>query len=385
VGNFLLLRSSTGSPGNLGVFVPQPGFSLSAPGGVAEGQLLTLSGSGFGSTGPQLIYYKNNANETAGSRIANGPDFLASSLASAVANGNGYPYCVSGSGLPYGLGQIYSNDSRVGTVSTGAGWGGVDITLNSVSAEVYTSIVYFFPTACNYTPLVSAGSPQLKDFWLLSPDGNTWIYHKTCNQTIALALAMDSNASGINNTTFGSNTSAAWNSSPYPKTGVPICVDRWVQLNAAAGAGTGNILWASVNDGTAQTVNVHHDNAILVSTGDTVGYTRINTPGFVQFTTATNPNWSYDNTAYIAAGEQYVAIGSSGNQGACARIEIGDAPTYAACTQKAKCTVESPSWWTGTSIQFRQRNGVFYNTGLSGKYLYVTTAGNVTALAGQFL
>lgn len=363
-------------------------FSLS--GVVGDGNVLTLSGSGLlavaGATPPQTIYYKNNKNETNGSRIANGADFFASSLATVAPNGNGLPFCEAGSALPYGLGQIYSNDSRVGSISGGTAWGGIDITLNSLTTEIFTSIVYYFPPGCNYTPLVSAGNPQLKDFWTLSPDGNTWLYHKVCNQAISLAQAMDSNASGINNTFFGTNTAYCWNGTPYPKTGVAICVERWTQLNAAAGAGTGNILWAGVHDGTAQTVDVHHDNAILVNAGQTVGYTRINTPGFLQFSTPTNPNWTKDTNAYILAGEPYLAIASSGGRGAASRIVIGDGSTYATCTGTAKCLVKQPTDWAPgtTGITFTMQLGIFYGRSITGLSLFVINSNNVPSKVWTF-
>jgi hypothetical protein len=143
-------------------------------------------------------------------------------------------------------------------------------------------------------------------------------------------------------------------------------------------------MWVSVHDGTSQSINVYNNNLVMAAGGGSNGYNKVNFPGFVQNTSATNPNWSVDNNYYVVEGEIYMAINSSGNQGAAARIEIGDASTYAACSRTAHCTVESPGWWTSTSVQFRQRDGVFSASGLSGLYLYYSDYTNATTLLGRF-
>jgi hypothetical protein len=366
--------------------VPQSGFS--ATGTWTEGQLVTISGptASLGTIGPQLVYYKNFANEVSGNQLANGPDYIASSLVTAGPNGNGYPYVVSGSGLPYGLGMIVSNDSRIGTVTSGAGWGGINLVFGSVTAELFTSQTFYFPSSCNYSSLVSSGSPQLKTAWAYAGTiSNNYLYAKICNSSISLADAVDTNASVLNQA-FGSNTAFAWGSGPAIKQGAPILEMRWIQLNAAAGSGTGNVLQIIGYDGTAQTINSSLSNPVLVAGGQTVGYDHLNFPGFVQYTTGTNPNWNFQNNAYIVESEIYAAIGSSGNQGAAARVELGDAATYTACTRLAKLTIESPSWWTNsagtTSVQARVHGGVFYQS-LLHTYVYVTNSSNATYLAGQ--
>jgi hypothetical protein len=384
-----------GAAGNLyasGIgFTPQSGFSLSAPSGIGEGQLMTISGSSFGAIGPQLIAYKNFANETPGSLVANGPDFLVSG-GTWVPNGNGYPYCVSGSGLPYGQGMITSNDSRIGTVSSGGGWGGIVVTAPSQMAEVFVSEIVYFPSGCNYTSISTSGTPQVKlSWWYCDKTGgggfnDTDIYNAVDNQTISNQWEwLSNNAPGLaSNLPVGTATEWVWNSTPYPKTGVPICNCKWVQINAAQGAGTGNILWTGVWDGTAQTIGAYSNNVILVTSSSAYnGYQICTLPGFVQYTSGTDPNWSVDNNCYVVQSEYYLAGPSSGNVGAAARIEILDSATYAGSTRKAMCTIESPSWWTNGSVQFRLHGGVFYQS-LAGKYLYATNSSNVTTLLGQF-
>ncbi len=371
------------------VFVPQSGFS--ATGTWQEGQLVTITGptSSLGSIGPQLLWAKYFANETAGSRVANGPDFIASSLVTSAANGNGPPYCASGSGMPYSKGMIVSNDSRVGTVSTGAGWGGFKLTLSALISELAVTGTFYFPSSCNYSPLISAGNPQLKTEWAYANSiSDTDLYDKICNQAIALAFETDSDtATAIDGLAFGGNTNFAWGSGPALKTGVPIKRIRWAQLNASPGSGKGNILWVGCWDGTSQSINVYHNGLVMAASGSANnGYNTINVPGFVQYTTATSPNWSYDNNAYIIQGDISIKTSSSGNAGAIARLELGDAPTYAGCTKTAEFAIESPSWWSASSgqtqVQARIRSGVFYQ-GMVGAYVYATDSNNNTSFVGR--
>jgi hypothetical protein len=387
-------------PGNTGtnnlVFVPNGSYTMS--GTIGEGNLVTFGGSSLaaaaGTTGPQLLYYKNFANETAGNLVANGPDFMVSG-GTAVANGNGYPYCVSGTGLPYGKGMITSNDSRIGTVSTGNGYGGIVFTAPSQIGEVFVAETVYFPSSCNYTPIATAGTPQVKlSWWYCNKTGgggfnDTDIYNGVDNETISNAWQwLSNNAPGLaSNLTVGTATQWVWNSTPYPKTGVPIRSTKWVQINASPGSGTGNILWTGVWDGSSNTINTYNNGIVLVSSSSSYnGYQICTLPGFVQYTTGTNPNWSVDNNYYVVQSEYYLAGPSSGVTGAAARIEIGDASTYAACTRLSIFTIESPSWWapSTTGIQARVRGGTFYQS-LAGKYVYVTSASNVTTQIGQYV
>lgn len=372
-------------------FTPAAGFSLSTPGGISDGQLMTLNGSGFGSIGPQLLFYKNFANETVGTRVSNAPDFAIAGL-SYAGNGNGFPYVISGNGLPYGRAMIISNDSRVGNESTGAGWGGMVLTFPSQISEFFTTGTLYFPSSCNYTPIInSAGNPQIKIDWVFAnkPGGggfnDTDIYNGCDGANISLAYVFQSNAApGLaSNLVVGSNTQWVWGPGPYPKTDVPIRNSRWVQLNAPPGSGTGNILWLGVWDGSTNSIYAYNNNLVLVAgTSSFNGYGIMSAPGFVQ-NGGTNPQWSVSGNAYAAQGEIYVAGPSTATQGAAARIEIGDSANYNTCSRLSTCTVESPSWWSGTSVQFRLRLGTFYQS-ISGCHLFITDFNNTTTHAGVF-
>jgi hypothetical protein len=380
-------RSSAATGGV--VFVPNGSYT--ATGTWAEGQNIVLGGPGnFGSVGPSLLYYKNFANESPGSRVVNGPDFAAAGLTYAP-NGNGYPYCVSGPGLPYGQGMIISNDSRLGNVDAGGGWGGTVITFPRQISEAFTSGTIYFPSSCNYTPIVSAGTPQVKLDWIFANKtggggfNDTDLLNGLDNQNISLRYVLQSNAApGLaSNLEVGGNTDWIWGSGPYPKTGVPIRNARWVQLNAPPGSGAGNILWTGVWDGSAQTISAYNNGLVLVAANSAYnGYGIMTAPGFIQYGTGTDPNWSVDNNYYAVQGEIYIAGPSSGNTGAAARVELGDAATYASCSRLSLCLVTSPSHWTASSIQFQLRAGVFYQS-LVGLYVYVTTAANGTTMVGQ--
>jgi hypothetical protein len=341
-----------------------------------------------GSVGPQLLYYKNFANETAGSLVANPPDFAVSGL-TYTTNANGYPYVISGSGLPYGKAMILGADSRIGNESTGAGTGGISLTFPSQISEVFSTSTVYFPTACNYSGiLTSAGNPQIKHDWLFCNktggggfnDTDFWV--AIDNQNIGLEFSLQSNAAPWGQLDFGTNVQWVWGSGPAMKQGVPIRSSRWVQINAPPGSGTGNLLWIGVWDGSSNSINTNNNGQIMVASGSAYnGYQIMTSPGFVQFG-GSNPQFSVSNNCYAAEGEIYVAGPSSGNTGAAARIEIGDSSSYTSCTQLATCTVESPTWWSSGQIQFRVRKGVFYGSTV-GKHLFVTNSSNVTSYAGQ--
>lgn len=386
---FSCTGSSYGSGGGV-VFVPNSGYSVSAPNGYGEGQLITIHGS-FNPVGPQLLYYNNCSAEAPGNQVVHGPTFVASSsLVTATANGNGFPYCEANVNLPYGQGWIVSNDSRVGTVSTGGGWGGMKLTLTSLVKELFIGGTFVFPTTCNYTPLISAGGPQLKIMWQYPLDGisDTDIYSKICNREISLGYVLDNDTvPGWDGTELGTDTEWAWAAGPVLKS-TAVKHYRWTQINAAAGVGTGNVMWACVFDGTQQSVNAYDNNQIMAASGATYnGYQLVTEPGFVQYTGATNPNWSKDNNAYILENEMIVATSSSGSSGAAARVDIGDGGTYSTCAHTAYCPVEDPTLWTATNVTARMRYGPFYGgiNNLVGKTLYLTDANNNTEPVGQWV
>lgn len=368
-------------------FIPNGSYTLS--GAIADGNSLTLTGSGFGAVGPTLLYYKNFKNENVGSQVANGADFAASGVTSA-ANGNGFPYVIGGTGLPYGKAMITSLDSRLGSESSGA-YGGIDISLPSQISEVFTSSTVYFPSTCNYTPIVgSAGNPQVKQDWIFCNKAGGGGFNDTDfwtgidNPNIGIEYSLQSNAAPWGQLDFGTNTQWVWGSGPYPKTNVPIRASRYVQINAAAGSGTGNLLWIGVWDGTTNTINTNNNGQIMVASGSIYnGYQLMNVPGFVQFG-GVNPQWSVSNNAYFAESEIIIAGPSSGNSGSAARVEIGDASTYATCSRLSYCPVTSPSNWGSGSITFNLQAGTFYQS-LVNAYVYVTTAANVTTQVGQIV
>ena len=90
------------------------------------------------------------------------------------------------------------------------------------------------------------------------------------------------------------------------------------------------------------------------------------------------------------AGSPAVCLASPGNSYAYwddayvdttrAHVEIGDAPTYAACTQRE---IQIPTSWNSTSITVTANRGAF--GGLPNTYLYVTDRNGAVNIAGYKL
>lgn len=75
----------------------------------------------------------------------------------------------------------------------------------------------------------------------------------------------------------------------------------------------------------------------------------------------------------------YIAQGAN----SLARVEIGDAATYSACTNLAIIT---PTAWSATEITATLRGGPFGSSSLVGKYIYVTdSSGNVNVSGYEIL
>lgn len=91
------------------------------------------------------------------------------------------------------------------------------------------------------------------------------------------------------------------------------------------------------------------------------------------------PGWS-DVAATKQADFLYTDVSIRWGQRSAARLEVGNAPTYGACTDKAICPAVKR--YSGRGVEYKiERGGI----SLSGdSWLYYTDADNVTTLVGKF-
>ena len=115
-------------------------------------------------------------------------------------------------------------------------------------------------------------------------------------------------------------------------------------------------IWVTLADG--ETTLVQNEDKQTLNAGDTNKRQRFHLNGYVRDTADSTP--TYDDI-YIAYGEY-----------AQARVEIGDAGTYANCASLTMCT---PTSWSDTSIACTVRQGNLAAD--STAYVYVTDANGV--------
>jgi hypothetical protein len=380
-------------------FVPNGAYSLS--GTIGDGQLVTLTGSGFGSQGPTLVAYANFQNATVGS-LWNG--VLEFGSATVSAGGFGYSYIVANSKVPYGKGLVMGLEPT--RKSSNIAYGQQCFNFGTAKTEIFSCSSILFPSGNNYANLSGGktyAAAQVKLQWFLNnPIFANYSADSYCSffcQNYDYGLDYQSNHSaGVNPievtpTGFITPGYGHWATStlgvndglinPYQDS--VLRHYTWMQLNAPAGSGAGNILQTGFLNPGYKNATYNNNNIALVPSGASPnGFVQINHPGYVQNSSGTAAEaaqeFNFDTPSYFILGEIYMATGP----GACARVEIGNASTYAACTQLALCTVESPSWWSSSQIQLRLRSGIFYATGISGNFLYVTNSNNVTTQVGRF-
>lgn len=332
-----------------------PSLSLAAPsisgvtGTVSNGESITISGTGFGSTGPTIIVFD---------------DFEAGTNTAYI--GNGETDAVIGHWIDCGAActptyySTYStNYAHSGTKSSRQDWtedlqeGGrwMGAKIDSYVTKVYFSFWTLLPTGLN-TPSYGSG-PNWKVWWL----------YGTSNTVDDYASEITSNPP--------SATTIGWVDGSQSRICYPTSCAEYGDFSFTRGTW---IRWEGYLEGHTSSglINLWHTdssqarNLFGTNTGRTIddgssGWITFHVPGFGR--ADVNSNTYYDDV-YLASGD-----------GAQARVEIGNNATYTSCTNLAVIT---PTSWSDTSITATVRAGSF-TTGTA--YLFVVDASG-TASSG---
>lgn len=338
------------------VFCAALGESWSAPsisqvqGTISNGSSVTITGTGFGATGPTVVLFDDFEKGT-------NNNIISTSLGSAQ-TGNWTETEVSPYNPKYST--AYAHSGSKGMLSDqsnfdGAHWASVDFT---PSTKVYVSFWVLLPTGMEVPGTGGSGGPN----WKLG-DVNAGSNSSPSSQYTVAVTLQDLPASelqspgawyGSSGLSDGGYTSTSWSK------------NRWHRFEAyyigSAGTSGENYLW-ELNSGTpwrniwSQT-NMHN----LQST---------NSSGWRLFRLHSYAR--QDSLGQCYYDDVYVATGTAAR----ARVEIGNNATYSNCTNLAVIT---PTSWNNSQITATVRQGSF--TAGQTAYLFVVDASGAASSQG---
>jgi hypothetical protein len=321
----------------------------SLSGAVSNGAIITITGSGFGATGPNVLLFDDFDSGTNGSTInlsgASGPRVGAWSArgnasTSLIAYSNAYAH----SGSLSWMADRYAGSSGCGD--------GVNIFLQKLLPnvnEIYVSYWNYYPSTFIY-PGSASGCTNLKVFWMWdnaagfgasdiwSVYNTDWAWHWGC-----------SGDAGDCSGRLYLNEPAS-----YPH----IILGQWTRWDQyfkgeADSTGISQFWLTDATHARYAVQNVAGKNmANAAHTWDTLNFCAYSRP------VSNHNSTSYQDDIYIAYGP-----------GARARVEIGNDANYSKCTNLA---VSTPTSWSDTSITATVRQGSFANA--SSAFLFVFDA-----------
>jgi len=323
-----------------------------ASGTLAEGTSLTVTGSGFGATGPTVAFFENFESGTSGANIAAG----AATVGSWNRGNPGYATFTAYSGWPHGGTKCMMNNWDVPVAEPNNVDAAPKVTFTATD-EIYYQFWTMVPSGKVLPGDDCTGGNPYGCNWKL-----TWMNYGVNTYVSAVVL----------------NCTLTWGywfgNDGYERAGdyegtFQMAAGTWTRFDFyhKASSATTGILTGNELDSVHGLVN--HINVTGVKTAMEAGnvYDYLLIPGYGRGQT-TNGITVYDDV-YIARGT-----------GARARVEVGDAATYVTCKNLTTLTVDS---WANTSITATVRKGSF--SSLTDKYLYVIDSSGVSNTAGYQL
>ena len=321
-------------------------------GTVADGHQITISGSGFG-TGPALLLFDDFGAGTVGQTHGTTATVGTWNDAEGVVWSD--PLLSNGQGVRV-MGSPGALISRKGF---------------PVTDEVFFSFIDYVPDGYKF-PAADA-----EESWPdISALKSAWLYHGQYGYSDtsepdmifvtyngAYLSAVGSN-DGCGLSTFDINSDNGW------LWDTPIRYAFWVKGNGLSAQGSDGFF--KVTNGETQINRSYHNyKAWFCDSQVTNVWDRMTFIGYIR-------SWaSFADGHNFVMDDIYLATGDNAQ----ARVEIGDASTYTACTRLALATTGSPGdSWASSSITATVREGTFTPPGLANGYLYVITGdGSVNA------
>lgn len=327
----------------------------SVSGTLLDGDTITVSGTGFGANGPDIVVYDNFESGPNGSAIATGTGSATIGKWDRVGGGDNsnpptYDNTFTHSGN-MAFKADYTKKTNTGTDSSAAAFvDGIN------TGDVFLSYWYYLPTTSSF-PCYNGGSCNWKVAWLY---GLNTTYD---DQVLPVGLPGGTSApysSWAVSCNDCYNHTANWFTMPMAK-GKWYRVWTWV--HATSDTSGYKTLWVASKDAGIKATEKVNWSGQIFNTSSSM---------FQHFAISPWSRWCNDCPESAARYDDvYMAKGPNAR----ARIEIGNASTYTNCTDLAIATVKS---WSDTSVVATVRQGSFAN--LSNAYLYVFDAnGNVNS------
>jgi len=297
-------------------------------GTLSNGETITISGTGFGNTGPSILMFDDFE---LGSNGGNVSDQVRNAQVGTWRDVSGFidPYYPTYSNIQAHSGSLAlrQNWGSGGDNQEGQRW--ASPTSTSGFSDIYFSFWTYLPTGQN---VPSGGLGANWKVWWLSTDDQ---FQNDYVSEIVTDPPSETSICYVD----GSTSRACWGYGSLSFT-----KGRWLRwegyLHGATDSTGAVYLW--------HTDSVQARNLVGSATSDntldngTTGWQYIHFPGFGRYDT--NSNTYYDDI--------YVATGN----GARARVEIGNNATYTSCTNLAVIT---PTSWGDTSVGATLRTGSF--------------------------
>ena len=304
----------------------------------SDGNSMTITGTGFGS-GPNVVIFDDFEKGSNGSNISTG---------SSSAQVGGWNQ-IEGS-------PEYSNSAKVsGSLAFRADMSlswiqRITANLPSNTTKYFYSYWAYIPSSDNWPGSGDSAGINWKLIWfVMNQDLQGGFDHP-----VMLGQAGDTNFSGFNCSGNPPTAVSAW------LDGFNMTKGSWKRVWGYTHIATNGKMqiWDLTSNGVHTALNQDMD----TSSATNVNYVKLNAYG----RTTSNCHPMFDDV-YVATGDN-----------AMARVEIGNAATYATCTQLAICTPDS---WSSTSITATVRQGGFADAATA--YLYVFDATGTANTTGK--
>jgi hypothetical protein len=325
--------------------------SLAAPeitevsGETVDGGQVVITGAGFGSLGPNVVFFDDFGNGNPGSVHPS----------SATIGSWSTPACVTYEDPLLSKGK---GASCIGEGGQRTGW-----IVFGDTTEVFISAIAYVPKGFNFpeasSPKTFPDKSAVKHFWLMNKDG----YRSSASPDIKVVAwtgstfyRVSSNDTWLSKFDQSGRVAWAWDA--------PVRYSLWAKGNGTESVGTDGMFQAVSSSGHELQRYKDYRNWFK-DEHVTKAWDRVSLVGYARGNSSKGNNWVIDDV--------YVAVGA----GAAARVELGDAPTYKASRKLALLT---PDTWADSRIEASLREGML--VGESSGYLYVTTADGQTSANG---
>ena len=311
-------------------------------GSVANGQTISISGSNFGSSGPKIVIYDDFENGPVGQNIANHPATIGAwdNMVDSSPPHYDSTYRLSGN-------QSMKSDFRIASGSS------VQATISPAESDAFLSFWVYLPTTSEFPGADGRDGPPN---WKL-----TWLMRSCCSTTDLMVPISITAGPPAQNFYISCNdcTGDVYFGNDAGTKDLLADKGKWYRVwayihGANDSSGERDVSFLSRDANIPVTAGLAHKGAVFSSSGPYFSMWLFGAYGRLS-SQESSPR--YDDV--------YLAVGPNAR----ARVEIGDASTYAACKNLTNATVTS---WSSTSINAVVRQGAF--TSLDQTYLYVTDA-----------